>query len=123
MQQLGVDKHCIDEFEKEDKIYCYEDFHGTVVKPTSELGKKIRNFEKKSQCLVYAVTHEFMMFGECYNFLYVSPYEEDIDYLLKYCGNNIYLVNVYAWNATDEKCSEFGYVNITRIGGGLGRIA
>lgn len=123
MQQLGVDKRCIDEFEKDGKVYCYEDFNATVIEPNSKLGRKIRDFEKKSQCLVYAVTHEFMMFGECYNFLHVSPYEEDLDHLLKYCGNNIYLVNVYAWNVTDEKCSEMGYVSIVNVDGGLGRIA
>lgn len=122
MQQLGVDKHYIKEFEKDGKVYCYEEFKGAVVEPAGKLGKRIRDFEKKSRCLVYAVTHEFMMFGECYNFLYVSPYEEDLDHLLKYCGNNIYLVSVYAWNVTDEICSEFGYVNVANVDGGLGRI-
>ena len=123
MQQLGVDKSCIAAFEKTGRIYCYEDFVATEIKPDSALGKKIKEFENEHRCLVYAVTHDYMTFGECYDFLCVSPWSEDWDHILKYCGNNIFLVNVYAWNVDDEKCSDMGYVNIINVDGGLGRIA
>ena len=123
MQQLKVDKSCIAAFEKTGKIYCFEDFVATEINPDSALGKKIKEFENEHQCLVYAVTHDYMTFGECYDLLFVSPWSEDWDHILKYCGNNIFLVNVYAWNVDDEKCSDMGYVNIINVDGGIGRIA
>lgn len=122
MKELKVDKSCIAAFEKTGKIYCYEDFVATEIDPDSALGKKIKEFETERQCLVYAVTHDYMTFGECYDLLCVSQYEEDWDHIVRYCGNNIFLVNVYAWNVDDEDYSEMGFVNIANVDGGLGRI-
>lgn len=122
MQQLGVDKSCIAAFEKTGKIYCYEDFVATEIDPDSALGKKIKWFEETRQSLVYAVTHSYMLFGECYELLCVSPYSEDWDYIVRYSGRNSFWVNVYAWNVDDEDYSEMGSVNIINIDGGLGRI-
>jgi len=122
MQELKVDKSCIAAFEKTGKIYCYEDFVATEIDSDSTLGKKIKEFETECQCLVYAVTHDYMTFGECYDLLCVSQYEEDWDHIVRYCSNNIFLVNVYAWNVDNEDCSEMGFVNIANVNGGLGRI-
>lgn len=122
MQQLGVDKSCITAFERTGKIYCYEDFIATEINPDSELAKKIKEFEDEHQSLVYAVTHSYLMFGECYELLFVSQYSEDWEHIVMNKGNNNFLVNVYAWNVGKEEYSDMGYVHIVNVDGGLGRI-
>ena len=122
MKRLGMQKDRIDDFIKSNKIYCYNGFEGTVIEPDSELGKKIKSTEEDKHCLVYAVTHDYMMFGECYSLLLVSPYEEDWNYSLLAESNSIFRVNAYVWNSTFEEDSEMGYVIIKTINGNLGRI-
>jgi len=122
MKELKVDKSYITAFEKTGKIYCYEGFKATEIDPDSELGKKIKWFETTRQCLVYAVTHDFMLFGECYDLLCVSQYEEDWPHIVRHIRDNIFMANAYAWNVDEDAYSEMGFVGIANIDGGLGRI-
>ena len=122
MKRLGMQKDRIDDFIKSNKIYCYDGFEGAVIEPDSELGKKVKSIEDDKHCLVYAVTHDYMIFGECYSLLLVSPYEEDWNYSLLAEDNSIFRVNAYVWNSTVEEHSEMGYVIIKTIKGNLGRI-
>ena len=85
-------------------------------------GKKVKSIEDDKHCLVYAVTHDYMIFGECYSLLLVSPYQEDWNYSLLAEDNSIFRVNAYVWNSTVEEHSEMGYVIIKTIKGNLGRI-
>ena len=86
------------------------------------LKKCVKEFEEKHNALVYAVTHEYTDFGECYDFLYISDYEEDWDEML-YPQGNMYYVFAYVWNKTDDWCSEFGTIGIRSFGGGIKRVA
>ena len=72
--------------------------------------------------MVYAITHEYTDFGECYDFLFIPDYEEEWDdILLKYNGD--YYAYAYVWNKTDDWCSEFGTITICSFGGGITRVA
>ena len=51
---------------------------------------KIKEFEEKYNALVYAVTHEYTNFGECYDFLYIPDYEKEWDEMLYPQGNMFY---------------------------------
>ena len=84
--------------------------------------EKIKAFEEKHNCLVYAVTHEYTEFGECYDFLYISDYEEEWDEMLYKQGRTFYAY-AYVWNKTDDCCSEFGTIGVCSFGGGIKRVA
>lgn len=87
-----------------------------------ELMEKIKSFERKYNVLVYAVTHEYTEFGECYDFLYIPDYKEEWDDILYPAGNGFYAC-AYVWNKTDDFCSEFGTIGIRSFGGGIKRFA
>ena len=77
MKTLDIYKPYVKGFEKDNNVYFFEDFGGFWAYQEPELMAKIKEFEEKHNCLVYAVTHEYLEFGECYDFLFVSDHEEE----------------------------------------------
>lgn len=122
MNKLDIYKPYIKGFRENNKVCFFENFGGFWAEQEHELMAKIKEFEKEHNCLVYAVTHEYTDFGECYDFLYISDYEEDWEEML-YPQGNMYYVFAYVWNKTDDWCSEFGSIGIQSFGGGIKRVA
>ena len=90
MKQLDIYKPYIKGFKEKDQVCFYENFGGFWVYQEPEVEAKMREIEKKYNCKVYAITHEFMEFGECYSFLIVSDYPEEWYNLLTGYGNKHY---------------------------------
>lgn len=123
MKKLDIYKPYIEGFEKNNDVCYYEGVGvGFWVWQDKELEKKIKEIEQKYDVTVYAVTHEYAEFGELYDFLLVSDYEEDWDFLLRERKKNTYIVFSYVWNKSHEYCSEFGNICIATFGGGIRRI-
>lgn len=122
MKILGIYKPYIKGFQDKNEVCFFENFGGFWAWQEPELINKINAFEEKHNVLVYAVTHEYTSFGECYDFLYISDYEEEWDEMLYPQGNGFYAF-AYVWNVDDEFCSEFGTIGIRSFGGGIKRIA
>ena len=109
-------------FREKDMACCVENYGGFWVDQEPELYAKMRELESKYSCLVYAVTHEFTEFGECYSFLIVTNYPEEWDELV-YSEGSRHSAFAYVWNKDDDWCSEFGSVLVRSFGGGIKRIA
>lgn len=122
MQQLDIYKPYIKGYKEYDTICYFENFGGFWAYQEPELDKKIKEFEEQHNCLVYAITHEYLEVGECYDFLYIPDYEEDWEYLLENYTDNKYIASAYVWNKTYEWNSEFGSIGIQAFGGGIRRI-
>ena len=122
MKKLDIYKPYIKGFEQHNDVCYYEGFGGFWAYQEPELMEKIKTFEKEHNCLVYAVTHEYLEFGECYDFLYIPDYKEDWDFVLEHQGN-MYFALAYVWNKDCEWCSEFGTIVIRSFGGGIKRVA
>lgn len=123
MKQLDIYKPYIQGFEKNDTICYFEQFGGFWAYQEPELMEKIKEFEEEHNCLVYAVTHEYLEFGECYDFLFISDYEEEWDYTLEGLSESKYIACAYVWNKDDDFCSEFGSIVVRSFCGGIKRIA
>ena len=121
MKQMDIYKPYIDGFKNEDKVCFFEQFGGFWVYQEPEVEAKMKELENEYGCTVYAITHEFTHFGECYSFLLVSKYEEEWDMLVTSEKNNHYAF-AYVWNKDDDYCSEFGTVVVKSFGGGIKRI-
>ena len=121
MKQLDIYKPYIEVFEKEDQVCLYEAFAGFWVHQYEELNAKMKQIEKQFKATVYAITHEFMEFGECYTFLLVPFYKGDWKYLIDSEGKK-HSCFAYVWNKDDDMCSELGTVLISSYGGGIRRI-
>ena len=122
MEKLDIYKPYIQKFKKDGTVTLFEGFGGYYIDEHQEpeLLKKIREFEEETGSIVYAVTHEFTMFGELYDFLVVSKYESEWENTL-YDVSDGYAFS-YVWNKTDEWCSEFGTISVGSFGGGIKRI-
>ena len=122
MKQLDIYKPYIKGFEESDKVCFYENFGGFWVFQEPEIEAKMKEIEKRFDCTVYAITHEYTEFGECYDFLIVTDYTEEWENLV-YRGANDFFAFAYVWNKDDEWCSEFGTIGVKSFGGGIKRIA
>lgn len=123
MKTLDIYKPYIKAFKDNDTICVFEDFGGYYIDKDSKLYDEIKNFEEENDCLVYAVTHEYTDFGECYDFLFVSDYEDEWEYIISYSDQNRHVILSYVLNNDMPDCSEFGDITIQSFGGGVRRIA
>ena len=121
MKQMDIYKPYINGFEKQDKVCFFEQFGGFWVYQEPEVQTKMKELEKKYGCMVYAITHEFTQFGECYYFLIVTKYKEEWNRCVVSEKNKHYAF-AYVWNKDDDWCSEFGTVVVQSFGGGIKRI-
>lgn len=122
MKALDIYKPYIDGFRDDDRVCFFENFGGFWVYQEPEIEAKMREIEEKHNCTVYAITHEFTEFGELYDFLIITDYEEEWDTLVSGKGNQHYAF-AYVWNKDDEWCSEFGTIGVQSFGGGIRRIS
>lgn len=119
METMGIYKPYINALKKSNRVCFYENYGGFWVDQEPELLDKVRWFEEKYNAVVYAITHEFTDFGEMYDFLFVSEYEDEWDDEITPSEKGYYSV-AYVWNKSGEG-SEFGTVGVTCYGGGVRR--
>ena len=122
MKQMGIYKPYVDGFEKDDHVCFFEFYGGYWVYQEPEVEAKMKALEKEYGCKVYAITHEYTQFGECYSFLLVSKYKQEWSRCVVSKKNKHYAF-AYVWNKTDDWCSEFGTIAVQSYGGGIKRIA
>lgn len=112
----------IEGFKQKDKVCFFEEFAGFWIDQEPEAYKRMQEIEQKHGCKVYAVTHEYTEFGECWDYLIVTSYPEEWDDLV-YKNGSMFYAFAYVWNKDDELCSEFGSVGVRSCGGGIKRVA
>ena len=121
LKEMDIYTPYINGFKESGKVYFFENFGGYWVEQEPELYAKMKALEEKYKCLVYAITHEFTDFGECYSFLIVTNYKSEWKTLM--CSEaNTHTAFAYVWNKDDDWCSEFGSVTVQSFGGRLRRV-
>ena len=121
MKRMDIYAPYIQGFRENGMVCFFERFGGYWADQEPELYEKMKAIEKKYNCLVYAITHEFTDFGECYSFLIVTAYPKEWKTLVHSNGNK-HVAFAYVWNKDDDECSEFGSVLVHSFGGGIRRI-
>ena len=89
MQKLDIYAPYIRGFQEENQVCFFESFGGFWAYQEPELMAKIKEFETQYNVLVYAVTHEYTDFGECYDFLYIPDDKSDWKYMLMPQKNDV----------------------------------
>ena len=121
MKVLGLFKPCIKAFESRDGLQLTEPTGGLYeFSDNKELIAKVKEFEEEYDALVYHVIHTYTQFGELYNFLYVSDYEEEWEF--DRADVKAGYAVAYVWNKSDEWCSEIGSIVVQERFGGLVRV-
>ncbi len=122
LKEMDIYKPYIKGFEEKGTVCFFENYGGFWIDQEPELYAKMKEIEKKFSCLVYAVTHEFTPFGECYSFLIVTDCRSEWKTLM-YTEGSKHTAFAYVWNKDDDWSSEFGSVMVQSFGGGIRRIA
>ena len=119
MKQLKIHENAIKEFYDSGKLNLSE--NGILYWLDEKEQKIIKEWEKKTGNMVYHVIKNYMEFGLCYSFLYVSKNNEEWE------RDNEELADgfpfVYVKNVNDDWCSEYGSIGITPKWGGVVRTA
>ena len=123
MKELDIFDVYIKGFEKSGDTCFYENYAGFWTFQDEELLAKQKELEEKYNCTVFAITHEYTEFGECYDFLLVTNNKEEWSYNIEKVNYNQFYVFAYVWNRDDDYCSEFGTIGVKSFGGGIRRTA
>lgn len=123
LKKLDIYKPYIRKFEKEDMPTFFERCAGFYLFNEPVLQDKVKKVEAENDVLVYAVTHEWFDFGECWSMLCVPKSTNTIDdCLLETSQPNTFYAYAYVWNQDADILSEFGDVVVKSYGGGIRRI-
>ena len=122
MKQMDIYHPYIEEFDKNNQLTFYERGIGYWVNENSELYQRIKRIENEYDLTVYAITHEFCEFGECYSLLYLSDRKSEWKHAVESDGKKHYAY-AYVWNKSDDSCSEFGTIGVKSVFGGITRFA
>ena len=123
LKKLDIYKPYIRKFEAEGMPTFFERFAGFYLNNELVLQEKVKQVEKDTGVLVYAITHEWMEFGECWSMLCVPRDCEDIeDCIPESPMHDTLYAFAYVWNQDDDLCSEFGDIVVKCAYGGIRRI-
>lgn len=122
LKQLDIYKPYIEGFKEKDQVCFFERFGGYWVDQEPEVYAKMKEVEERFNCTVYAITHEYTEFGECYSFLLVTRYKQEWKNLVV-SENGTHYAFAYVWNRDDDWCSELGTIGVKSFGGGIARVS
>ena len=122
MNKLNIYKPYIEGFVKNNHVCYFDSYGGFWAWQDKELQAKIKEIETKYNCTVYAVTHEYWEYGECYDLLIITDYKEEWKTLIEQYSPTQIAAFAYVWNKEYEPDSEFGTILINSFGGGIRRI-
>lgn len=120
MKRLGIINDAIKQFRDDDIVMVSEPPFGGLYWLNDEEKEMVREFEEEYGYLVYMVVRAFTNFGKMDSLLFISDYEEDWEYDMKYI-NDGYVMS-YTINHDMPDCSDMGSIVVKSVGGGLVRI-
>ena len=123
LKKLDIYKPYIRKFEKEDMPTFFERCAGYYLFNEPVLQDKVKKVQEEYGVLVYAITHEWLEFGECWSMLCVSKSTESIeDCIMDTSQPNTFFAYSYVWNQDNDHFSEFGDIVVNYYGGGIRRL-
>ncbi len=123
LEKLDIYKPYINKFKSKAGIPCFfENYAGFWADQEPELWKKIKEVEAERECLVYAITHEFVDGEEMWSMLCVPRDCDGVDDLIGAFNTSEFYAFSYTWNKSVEYFSEFGDVCVKSFGGGIRRL-
>ena len=127
LETMGIYKPYVDAFKKDGTITMFENYGGFWVSADNDIEKdlidKIKEIETKHDCVVYAVTHEIVEFGELYDLLIVQKQKNEWEYSFYDNQDGTYIAFAYVYNKSIPEFSEFGDISVHSFGGGIRRIS
>ena len=124
LETLDVYKPYINKFKSKSGMTCFfENFAGFWTDQWPEMYEKVKEVERDYDCLVYAITHEFLEIGDCWTMLCVPKDTVNRLDVVSQAYDSMYYAYAYAWNRSIPEFSEFGSVIVRSYGGGIKRVS
>ena len=125
MKKLQLLPQIIEEFGEHPELVQYSEptpLGGILywIKNEPEWMKKVEEFEKENNAVVYHAIHSYTNYGEMLSLLFVSDYEEEWEMDNEDIEDGY--VMTYTINFDDPICSEFGTIVVRPAMGGLKRV-
>lgn len=118
MQKLHLLEQVVTDFEQ-GKLYKSEYSYGALYDLDEAEKQRVKAFEEKHNALVYHIIKNTTNYGVIYSYLCVDQYPEEWEIDMKDINSGTILC--YKDNINIPDFSEFGYIGITPISGGLRR--
>lgn len=110
MNILGMFEPAVAEFEKEGTVYASGAVGGFLYALTLEEKKLIRDWEKRTDNIVFAAMRNDTTFGRMFSVLYVSKHEEEWEAEREWTKRRI--PSAYVFNRSCSVFSEYGSIEI-----------
>lgn len=121
MNMLKMCPEAIRQFEQDGLVIISEPPIGALFWLDDEDKKRVAEFEKEHNALVYTIIRSYTSLGKMDSFLYVSDYEEEWEEDIEDLKQG--QVFAYVYNHDMPDCSEFGTIGIElTVGAGLKRV-
>lgn len=117
MKMLGLDKKCINAFEKHNKVWLSESFG---LYNDEKVQNMVKDVESEKECLIYHVISNKIYNMQCYTMLCVCKHKEEWEMDREDIKDGY--VFSYVLNVDAPDCSEFGSVVVKPTFGALRRI-
>ena len=121
MNFLEIDKKYIEDFESNQKVYIFDrKGENYSVKKDTKIEEKMKEIEKKYNCTVYAIIHDFDLILEYYYFLIITNRQgENIN--AEYQGVKTAFAYIYVINSS--WCDSIDTILVkSDISGGLKKV-
>ena len=115
LNMLSLHRNVVNDFKK--GVLNLTEPNGGLFWLDEEQKKIIRDFEEKTNSVVYHVIHNYTEVGEMLSLLYVSDDKEEWELDEEDLHNGIAFC--YVKNLDDDICSEYGTIGIKPMYGGL----
>ena len=127
LEAMNIYKPYVDAFKQDGTITMFENYGGFWITKENgadqDLIDKIKEIETRHDCVVYAVTHEIVEFGELYDLLIVQKEDNEWGYSFYDNKNSTFTTFAYVYNKSVPEFSEFGDITVRSFGGGIRRFA
>lgn len=119
MKILKLHRNVIKEFEEEQKLNKSDYNMGILYWLDEKEQKMIKVLEKRYSFMIYHVIHSYSNLGETYEMLFVEKDKEEWDYEKIDLKNGFAMVRVEVMEYSIN--SEFGYIGVKSLNGGIVR--
>ena len=122
LRRMGVNEELIRDFEKFDEVSTFE--NGAFMGLNKKSVLKWLCKELKVPYKPYAITIDTVQYMKMINFLYCSPYREDLEYMCRpgLCGERL-VVYAYCYNVDFPELSESGTILVEIKNGCIRRVS
>ena len=122
LKKLDIYQPYITRFAKDSMPTFFERYCGYYADQEPVLWDRVKKIQEERNCLVYAITHDFFEFGECWSLMCIPKDVECAEDCITNANSDTFYVFAYVYNEDYPELSEAGDIVVKAANGGIRRI-